>query len=157
MKKKSIKDRFWEKVEKGGDDDCWLWQGAISDNYGRLIIDGKAHLSHRISKMLDMGLSHPDEIKLQCLHSCDVPLCVNPAHIFTGTHADNMADRNAKNRQRGSAGERNGNSKLDSQKIILIRWAFKAGVSRRFLSSVFGVSTTNISHIVNMKTWRHIL
>jgi hypothetical protein len=80
--------RFWSLVEKG--DDCWLWKGSVSGGgYGRITVSGKRVAAHRFSYEAANG---PIPDGLFICHSCDVKLCVNPAHLFAGTQVDNMQD-----------------------------------------------------------------
>lgn len=90
----------------------------------------------------------PDEIMV--LHRCDVPCCVNPAHLFLGTNDDNMADMVAKKRDRKARGEDSGNVKLKEADVIHIR---RSGISNRELAAMYGVDTSNISRIKTRNTW----
>lgn len=93
--------RFWAKVAVGDADQCWLWQGPLSGNgYGRCAI-GKRRAwmaAHRVSWTIHHG-DIPQGLFV--CHHCDVPLCVNPAHLFLGTQTDNMRDAASKGRCKG--------------------------------------------------------
>lgn len=97
--------RFWEKVVKGRNKkDCWLWEGAVfNTGYGKIRRENKIKLAHRISWELHFG--HIPEGMCVC-HKCDVPLCVNPGHLFLGTQKDNIQDKVNKGRQ--AKGDRSG-------------------------------------------------
>lgn len=88
-------------------------------------------------------------------HTCDNEFCINIFHIFTGTNADNMKDRNKKGRQ--ARGENNGSAKLTEKDVITIR---KKYISENHnyseLAKMFNVSSKNIAAIVNRITWKHI-
>lgn len=88
---------FWPRVKKTAT--CWLWQGAMFGNgYGSCAHWGEGrHLVHRAAYRLLVG-EIPD--RLLVLHRCDVRNCVNPDHLFVGTHADNTRDMVAKGRNR---------------------------------------------------------
>lgn len=81
-------ERFWAKVEKT--DTCWLWQGNLNrQNYGQFWLHGKLEKAHRASWEFEHGKTPSG---LQVCHHCDVPSCVNPAHLFLGTNQDNALD-----------------------------------------------------------------
>ena len=92
---------FWSYVNKT--ESCWLWTGTVkSTGYGifrtRNCVLGEKQMPHRLMWVLKNG-SIPDGLLV--LHRCDVPLCCNPAHLFLGTHEDNMADMVSKGRSNG--------------------------------------------------------
>lgn len=112
MMPKSLEERFWSKVEKGGPNDCWPWQGTKNRlGYGTIdlrLTEGKLVMAHRVSWGLANSTNPPNEMFV--CHSCDNPGCVNPAHLWLGTPRDNMRDMIAKGRQRlpgRPAGSRN--------------------------------------------------
>jgi hypothetical protein len=96
-KRRPFEDRFWEKVKKLGDDDCWEWQAARNaKGYGRLTSGRGVHLkAHRVAFVLFGGVI-PDNLFV--LHTCDNPSCCNPGHLFVGTPKDNMVDKIKKGR-----------------------------------------------------------
>lgn len=113
---RQVRDRLMSRVVKNSRD-CWEWTGTrVPFGYGILIVDGKQKRAHRVAYEEFVG-PIPDDA-LVC-HKCDNPPCINPAHLFIGTHIDNAKDRNAKGRQ--AAEDRHG------------RW--KGGVSKNFMRS----------------------
>lgn len=84
--------RFWSKVEKT--ETCWVWtKGKDAQGYGAFSFNGKNVRAHRFSYELVHG---PTELSV--LHHCDNPPCVNPNHLYAGTHSDNMKDAHSRNR-----------------------------------------------------------
>ena len=154
---KSIKEKIEGNI-KISDSGCWEWQGARrnkngNDYYGSTNIGRKTLLAHRASYELYKG-EIPSGL-LVC-HTCDNHKCVNPEHLFLGTHADNGRDMAQKHR--GSNGEKNPNAKLTANKVMEMRFARKMGnIPQQGIADIFGVSLKAVSKIVNNKTWKHLL
>jgi hypothetical protein len=136
---------------------CWLWDGCPDEyGYGRVRERGKLYRAHRKSWEVNVGLI-PDG---KCvLHRCDVTLCVNPAHLFLGSHIENMADMSAKKRARprglplgspGMRGETHKCHKLTEKDVLEIR---KLTGSMTRIARVYGVSLSTISNIKLRKKW----
>lgn len=151
-----LTDRFWAKVDKRGADECWLWLWFRNrKGYGRVRSGGKSRamlLVHRVSWEVANG-PIPDGI---CVcHRCDVPACVNPAHLFLGTQADNVADMLAKGRggYKAPRGERNGRAKLTDAQVREIR---ASEGSQMAIAARFGIGEATVSKIRNGKRWSHV-
>lgn len=145
-------DRKWSTAAGG----CWLWSAAISSTgYGAFSMSaGTLTTSHRASYMLRVG---PVPDGLFVLHHCDIRRCVNPAHLFLGTHADNMRDMATKGRDfRGPPlrGESNGMSKIRATDAAVIRALSSGGLSQRVIAARFNLSQSTVWAIINNKTWR---
>lgn len=131
---------------------CLLWLGSTSNRgYGDMSIDGRMYSVHRVAFTENIG---PIPSGMCVCHRCDVRSCVNPAHLFIGTHADNMADMAQKGRGVNPVlyGGEHGNAKLCSSEVAEIR-ALKGAVSQRTLARRFGVGKSQIDRIQNGTRW----
>lgn len=157
VRPRSIADRFWLKVHKT--DSCWLWTGAVHPNgYGALRDTGKYSgvlSAHHISWELHNG---PIPNGLWVLHNCpsgDNPACVNPVHLWLGTHRHNVLDRDTKGRV--AKGEQSGTSKLTESQVLAIRKRYAAGgITYSTIAREFHLSSGHVWNIVNRTLWRHI-
>jgi hypothetical protein len=105
----SLHDALLDRAVRRPETGCWLWQGSrtskLPKGYGIIFIAGKYHTTHRVSYALFRA---PVPEGLCVLHECDTPLCINPAHLWLGTQADNVADR----RRKGRPGRRRADDNL---------------------------------------------
>lgn len=151
---KTLEQRFWERVEKRGPDDCWPWTGTYDGKrYGVIKVQRpkkRMRHAHRVSYELAHGPIGPG---LFVCHRCDNPPCVNPSHLFVGTSAENTRDRDQKGRTHHPEGERHPMVKLTEAIVREIR---ASTALQCHLAVRYGVSKNTICSIRNHKTWRHI-
>lgn len=151
---RTLEQLFHERYEID-ENGCWKWTAYIGpDGYGRLYHpndDGsRAYTSaHVYSKILHTGQEIP-EGKMVC-HRCDVKDCVNPHHLYIGTHQDNVADALARNRY--CRGEDKPNTHLTDDDIRYIR---KSGLPNKELAAMFNVHPSTISKIISFVVWKHV-
>lgn len=148
----SLSSRFWQRVDKRSEDECWPWTGRFAANgYGVFDHSNRPNVASRFSYELSNG-PIGDAEKFVC-HKCDNPKCVNPSHLWLGTHQQNMDD--AKNKGRtakgnGLRGSSVNTSKLDAAKVREIK---VSTTPAKTLARKFGVSKTAIYMIRNGKNW----
>lgn len=136
----SLEEKFWPKVNKS--DGCWNWNGFIYRNgYGQASHRNKKILAHRASWMVNNG---PIPKGMFVLHHCDNPSCVNPDHLFLGTHQDNMRDQKAKGRHFSPFTAK---KKLTDDSIRKIRTSFVRGTGKK-LAAEYGVTEFTIYRVV---------
>lgn len=154
--------RFEAKVDRSaGPDACWEWTASTnSHGYGQMMFaDAQGrHLrtAHRLAYELDAG---PIPDGMHVLHRCDNRPCCNPAHLFLGTNADNVADMVAKGRHSPgrSAGEDNYRSVLTESTVRELRARFaEGGITQRALAKEIGVSAATVSHAITGRNWRDV-
>jgi len=142
--------RFWSNVERSAG--CWEWQASKSDTGYGCFYDGRAYHAHRYSWALANGPIPPG---LLVLHRCDNRACVNPEHLFLGSHRDNSVDMVGKGRNHthDTAGERHGEAKLTDEAVREIRTSALTG---RALAAKFGVTESAVSLVRRGRAWRHV-
>lgn len=157
----SIEERFWGRIEKT--ENCWNWLGTRSaGRYGSLRVNGRAVKAHRYMWQLTYG-EIPSGVEV--CHTCDNGLCVNPAHLFLGTHSDNMRDMASKGRSKviPMPGEKNPMSKLTARHVLEIRSryfsdaphtkAYRGPNSASKIAAQYGVTKGCIDQITSGKVW----
>ena len=151
----SVRKLIAEKSQPVTESGCWIWMWSVNPSgYGKLKFSGKIVGAHRASYVAFNG-AIPDG---SCVcHKCDVPACVNPAHLFVASHLENMRDRDKKGRLVRLTGSMNGSCRLSGSQVAEIRRIYASGkASQVAIAKKFGVHHTTVSHIVRRKTWPHI-
>ena len=146
-------ERFWSKVDRRGDHECWRWLGRLNwCGYGTV----KSTLAHRYAWMYSNRALIPTGRVI--MHTCDNPACVNPAHLKLATQGENVRDMFRKGRNRSSkpVGESNGFAKLSDSSITQILLGYMEGATMAELAQRFGVDPANIGCVIKGRTWRHI-
>lgn len=151
LKTPPLQDRFWSKVDRRGDDECWPWIAAKRDSkrgYGAFWYQGR-HRQATYMALILSGATVPDGLMVR--HECDNPSCCNPKHLLVGTHADNMADKTARGRQ--VRGERSAKAKLTREQVDFIRAQKPDGVKQlkrgaaAEIAKRFGISKQYVSEV----------
>ncbi len=128
---------FWSRVERAGPDECWPWTGGTRDgHYGSFKMGGVHGRTHRWAWSFTNG---PIPDGMHVLHSCDRPLCCNPAHLHLGTHADNMRERTERGRNKPRT-RASGSTKLTPEQADDIRQRWAGGRTTGALAAEYGVS-----------------
>ena len=143
--------RFHNSYCKKGASECWPWaKRRFKTGYGKFRIWGRVYKANRVAYFV----AHKVDPGALCVcHTCDNPDCVNPAHLFLGTPADNVADKMRKNRHVASPGERHGMHKLTETQVLAIR---QADGSQRAIAKLFGISQKQVFSILHRKSWKHL-
>lgn len=145
----------WRWIARGADDECWLWQGAFRGRgYGAFALNRKTLPAHRAAFHAATGI---DPAGLLVCHSCDNPSCCNPAHLFLGTHTDNVRDMLAKGRARPPRGEAHHAAKLTVAQVRTIRRRRAAGEKLIDLAREYDVCDGRLSSLCRHpeKNWSH--
>lgn len=130
---------------------CVNWDWCVdAAGYGRFGQKGYAH------RGMWIAVNGPIPDGMFVCHRCDNRRCVNPDHLFLGTHAENMRDMVRKGRSNKAKGSAAGPSKLTEHDVSIIKWCLDAGVTQDKLAKLYGVSQSAVSGINVGRTWKHV-
>lgn len=151
-----LRERLEMRADRSaGPDGCWLWTGCLGGNgYAPMQYEGRTRYAHVWAYVHKHG-EPPADRPFVC-HTCDNRRCVNPAHLYAGTHQQNMDDKVERHRQARHPGESNAMHKLTDEQVYEIRDLQGRGFSTSQVAQMFGVSQSRISPIWNRKSWAHL-
>lgn len=157
MPRRNTAESVFARTTKDTETGCWLWTGAQCGSgatnrhgYGQTWFNGRLCKTHRLAYELTHGAISRG---LHVLHRCDNPPCINPEHLYLGTHQQNMRDRDARHRRTPARGERHGRAKLTEQDVTEIRRLLQSGHTQTSIAPKFGVSQRTISFIERGEHW----
>jgi|LakMenEpi03Aug12_release.lakeMendotaPanAssembly.Ray.scaffolds.fasta_scaffold376055_2 hypothetical protein len=158
--KRPLEERFWEKVDKCGplgpyvDTPCWIWTAyRNTQGYGYIGVQRRRTPAHRVSWLLHRGIIAD---QLLVLHRCHNSSCVNPEHLYLGTHAQNMSDKVSSGRCASFPGSSHPNSRLNDRDVEGILLARSSGLTLAQIANQYIVSEATVAGICTGRTWRHI-
>jgi hypothetical protein len=140
-----LDERFWAKVAIGSKGDCWEWKAAAAPRgYGRINVEGRVRLAHRLAYELTHKVEVPSDL---CVcHRCDNPSCVNPSHLWLGTKAENNRDMGRKGRAviPGLRGEQHPNARIPDGDIDAMRDLVSQGWVLADIARAYGVDRSYV-------------
>jgi hypothetical protein len=147
--------RFWDRVDIRGHNDCWNWLGHTNTGYGRLTLNKRCVYAHRLAWTLIEG-SIPEGLDI--LHRCDNPRCCNTAHLFPGTHAENMADMASKGRHVAKIGVEHWQCKVTPEEVLEARRLLANGeLSIKLLAQRYGLSYAGMWNALRgRRSWAYL-
>lgn len=148
-----ILNKYLKKTEKSISTGCWNYTGWCSGPYRRaMTYIGRTSTS--VARVVYV-LFYKEKIEhLHVLHKCDNPRCINPNHLFLGTHKDNILDMVTK--KRSTKGEKNAKAKLAATDVKSIRKMYRRGFTRSQLALQYNVKWCCIDRIIKGVSWRHL-
>ncbi len=148
----TVMDRVRAKTGTKDHKGCIPWIGGKTKaGYGSFCYFFKKYYAHRVVAEAKFGKLKPGD---EVCHKCDNPGCINPDHLFIGTHAENIQDCVRKGRQ--PKGEDNGQHKVSEKQVRAIRELLSQGVTQKRIAQHYPLSQQTISEIATRKIWKHI-
>lgn len=151
-------EKFWSLIKKT--DTCWLWVGRQLEGYGSIYMLGKRRAPHRLMlywmNRLDSLAHTGDRSTGMVLHTCDNKLCVNPDHLYIGSHQQNIKDAWDRGQLPRRIGHLSPCAKLSAEQVAEIR-ALRGLESRVKIAARFGVSKSTIDLIFAGKRYSEVV
>jgi len=143
---KTRTSRFESKFIEEPNTGCWLWTASRRGaGYGGFRDNGRIRRAHRVSYEIYNNVSVSSGI--QVLHKCDTPLCVNPGHLFLGSHADNMKDMALKGRS---------NSKINEVTAKKVKKSLHQGCKPKDISRELNINLWTVYDISQQLSWKYV-
>jgi hypothetical protein len=147
----TVAGRLQKYSRLNSDTGCVEWVGSRNTGgYGHLMVHGKLRTAHRVAFEIAHG---PLPEGAHVLHRCDNPSCINPEHLFLGTHCENMADMKTKGRNISFQGERHACARLTEEIVVRIRQDCRRHPE---VAADYGVSRSTVAMIRRRKIWKHV-
>jgi hypothetical protein len=156
-------ERLLDKVIPIPFSGCWIFMGAVNDfGYGILGTGGRNDPTDRAHRIAYRHFKGEIPKGMFVCHTCDVPSCCNPDHLFLGTNQDNVDDmvrkkRNSKPpRNPHIVGSAHPLARVDEDQVCEIRSLYAKGYTQQALAEMYGVARQTISKYVNHKRFKHV-
>lgn len=156
-------NRVIEKVIPIPFSGCWIFMGAINNfGYGIVGAGTRGQPNDRAHRIVYRHYKGEIPSGMFVCHTCDIPSCCNPDHLFIGTNQDNVDDmirkkRNSKPPQNlHLIGSAHPSAKLNEDQVIEIRNLYKQGIDQKTLAEKYKVVRQTISKIINKKRFKHV-
>ena len=152
--RKPLRERFWSKVDRRGEDECWPWLGATNGvGYGQIMTaahNGEDEIvgAHRVALFLATGNWPTQDTR----HLCNNRICVNARHLAPGSRGENMADMIRSGRS--LVGELQPRHKLNWEQVREARRRHSEGVDVRQLAADYDVSVRTMGQLISGETWK---
>jgi predicted DNA-binding protein YlxM (UPF0122 family) len=146
--KLSFEHKLWSKIDKKGEDECWLYTGGLDrDGYGHFYYDGKTYQAHRAVHEVVIG---PIPKDYHVCHACDNPTCCNPKHLVADTPRENMRQKIERSRD--------AKPNFNHKTRWVIRHLIKHGqFQQRLVGELYGINGTSARNIAQKDQYEYVL